>query len=119
MAGPVRLGVLMVRETQAEIMAGMREKLTAQGYEIRDLKEARARSEANNGAAMKDQADQLRELKEAVQPLAEILPELKTLLTRAAEVDGMTKLARAMLGGGALVTLGALLLGGWRWLIGN
>lgn len=105
----------MTGPTQAETIAGMKEQIRSQSIEIKDLKVALQDAQRSNSESVNELSGRVRELTRAVQPMAEIMPELKALLMRAAEVDGMTKMARLLLGGGALVAVGAALAGLFRW----
>lgn len=96
-------------------IARLEERTKAQDIEIRDLKGALIRSQEENGETIEKLTRTVEKLSDGLAPLVEIQPQLKLLLVKASEVDGMTKLAQFLLGGGVLVALGAALAGIWRW----
>lgn len=106
---------MAARQTQAEHIAGLRERSRAQDIEIRDLKLALRESEQNHAAQVAALAGEVKDLTKQLQPLVMMAPKLSELLDAASETKGQRALAVWLLGGGVVVTFAAVLAGIFKW----
>jgi len=100
---------------QAKQIAALSAKVEAKDSEIRDLKQALC---ATN-RSLDHLAKEVEAFRREVQPMLSLAERLESLLIEADRQYGMRKLAKQLVGWGALSALAAALAGIYRYFMGG
>jgi hypothetical protein len=97
--------------SHAAEIASLKATVAAQSREIRDLKNAAKEQTASHAAIAHNLSDKLDALTLQIAPFLKSAERIDALLAEADRQDGMKALAKTLIGGGVLASLGAAIVG--------